>query len=165
MKWNNLFLTLLDETETAAFIRVLIPCQFRLCESVGHTYIYLCTYICTCAYKCVLPTCTEIYTYVHVSTTFHTHIYIHVHMYICICMRASNIYGNSHVCIRFHSRSLLQNIVTFVGLFCKRDLWRFHSSQKSIQTMSSHPVWTSYFSHLISSLKSKNWGLVTTRVT
>jgi len=63
---------------------------------------------------------TYIYIYTHTYTcVFHIHTYLDtsIHGYICICT-----YGVATISRLLKIIGLLQNIVSFIGLFCKRDL-------------------------------------------
>jgi len=54
------------------------------------------------------------------------YIYVYIHIYIQILIYVyvvgGNVWGGYAQKDRLNHRSLLQNIVSFIGLFCKRDL-------------------------------------------
>ena len=74
--------------------------------------MYMCTYIYTCIYMYVcVDACVCIYPFIRV-----------MHAYACVCI-------HSLIC-DMHYKSLMQNIVSFMRLFCKRDL-EFKGAYKS----------------------------------
>ena len=81
-------------------------------------YIYTFTFIYSFTYTCI-------YDYMY------TCIYVYIHTYTCIYIHAqqtreADVIARSHDrgagTISEKSRSLLQNMVSFIGLFCKRTL-------------------------------------------
>jgi len=102
-----------------------------------HTHIYIYIYICT-------QMCTQIYIYARRHMYMHTDVYIHArcalkYIYntctLCTIYLYAHwvfIYIYMHTDVDYHDRSLLQNIIFFIGLFCKRDL-EFYAHRYRLQ--------------------------------
>jgi len=96
-------------------VRRPLPCIFIYVYACIHTYTYahtgytcrVCIYICI---HCMDPRKWASSLYMHVC------VYIHMHKYIHVLHNMAMLWAPSNY------RSLLQNIVFFLGLFCKRDL-------------------------------------------
>ena len=115
-----------------------------------YTHIYTYTYIYTYVY-------TYLYTYIYIYIYIHVYIYIHTCIYICsiyifniyVYSALKSLYAENKVASRllgkkksrrgktYHKsyRSLLQNIVSFIGLFAKET----HNFKEP--TNRSHPLW------------------------
>jgi len=91
-----------------------------------HTYIYISMYMYVYIYTMLAhlsPTAlasSKIHTYIYVYMCMFIYIhYMHAYIYIYVCIHIYHVGSPST-----HKRDniLLQNIVSFIGLFCKRDL-------------------------------------------
>jgi len=92
-------------------VRVYVCMRARVCAYIymcthTHTCMHVCVYVCACMCVCVACTCVCMYVYVCVRERYCKSAF----------MSYSRILQRSQNC-----RSLLQNIVSFTALFCKRD--------------------------------------------
>jgi len=147
VEFLDIFLLLLAHFMYAVCIDVHI--NVCLCVSVYlRVCVFVCEHLCVCVCVCVfvlLFVCVYIYIYtcmclflsvgvflftcVCINTRTHTHICINMHMHrlclpyiwvwACVCVCGM---GWLWLVGSLKYRSLSQNIVSFVGLFCKRDL-------------------------------------------
>ena len=72
-----------------------------------------------------MHTCIYVYIYIYIYIYMYIYIYIckytHTHVYIYTKSTGRHDPNYIHACVK-KNRSLLQNMVSFIGLFCKRDL-------------------------------------------
>ena len=78
-------------------------CMYGICIFM-HMYIYMYIHICT---------------YVYSHTCIYVHVGVRIYIYIQVCVQAA---GDDDHEVHLVPCSLLQNMVSLIGLFCKRDL-------------------------------------------
>jgi len=88
-------------------------------------YVRVCVCVCVCVRVCA---CVCVYVCVCVCVCVHVRVRVCVFACICVCVYVSVRvlfdfkYWSTKLCVLRGAGSLLQNIVSFMGLFCKRDL-------------------------------------------
>jgi len=108
----NIYRSLLQKRpiKETIFLGVWLGCV--MCE-----YIYVCANIYICAYI-YMYMCKYIYMYICALGVLCVNIYMYIYMYICAYIYMY-ICAISHMT---HPSHTPRNIVSFIGLFCKRDL-------------------------------------------
>ena len=93
----------------------------EVCEGM-HIYMYICVciYIYMYVYLCICMYISYICMYIS-----YMYIYMYMYVYVCTCIYVCMYETDpGYLCIHLPDpyRSVWQNIVSFIGLFCKRDL-------------------------------------------
>jgi len=89
-------------------------CRYFWIKCMNHAYI-------SALQICIDDVQTQTCTYIYELCT-HTWIEVYINTYeFCRCICLTSVYGVATIS-RLLKRSLLQNIISFIGLFCKRDL-------------------------------------------
>ena len=86
-------------------------------RSIGkYKNVYICVYTCIYIYIYIK------YTYIHIYTYIVIYICIYIYVYTCAFVSMRWLWLVRFKIYPSQKRSLLQNIVTLIGVFCNRDL-------------------------------------------